>query len=373
MAFQVKDFASISASCINYLKSIQTAITDFRIGAIARTIMEAVAMELEELYQQMFVGLREAIPTAIYTSFDFPKLAAVAASGNVRVTITAQAADVKIPSGTIFTPVGAALTFASRADVTVAAGATYADVYVTCATAGTSGNLPAATSFSLQPQPSGYVSAANTGAFTTGTDDETDAQQKARFVSYINSLQRGTVAAVKYGLSIANVTDANGIIIEQVVASNVVEPWITDNTQPVGYVQAYIHNGVNGASADLLAQAKQVVYGYYKTDGTAVPGYKAAGARVDITAATVISVNVTGTIFVASGYVAADVKTSVQNAISNYLTELNVGVPAQYATLVQLAMDTPGVSDFALASPTSNTSLSVSQKVMPGTLNLTTQ
>jgi uncharacterized phage protein gp47/JayE len=373
MAFQVKDFASISASCINYLKSIQTAITDFRIGAIARTIMEAVAMELEELYQQMFVGLREAIPTAIYTSFNFPKLSAVAASGNVRVTIAAQGSALKIPAGTIFTPVGAALTFTSQADATIAAGATYADVYIACSTAGTSGNLTAGTDFTLQPQPSGFVSAANTGAFTTGTDDETDAQQKARFIAFINSLQRGTVAAVKYGLSLANVTDSNGVIIEQVIASNVVEPWITDNTQPVGYVQAYIHNGVNGASASLIAAAKQVVYGYYKSDGTAVPGYKAAGARVDIIAATVISVNVSATIILEDGYIPSDVQTAVQTAISNYLTGLNIGVPAQYATIVQLAMDTSGVADFWLASPTSNTVLSASQKVMPGTITLTTQ
>jgi uncharacterized phage protein gp47/JayE len=373
MAFQVKNFASISASCINYLKAIQTTITDFRIGALARTIMEAVAMEIEELYQQMFVGLREAIPTAIYTSFNFPKLNAVAASGNVRVTIAAQANPVTIPAGTTFTPSGVALSFASQSDTTIAPGATYADVYVVCSTAGSSGNISASTQFTLQPQPAGFVSAANTGTFTTGTDNETDPEQKARFISFINSLQRGTVAAVQYGLSLATVTDANGVVIERVIASNVIEPWITDNTQTVGYVQAYIHNGVDGASSDLIAQATKVIYGYYLSDGTAVPGYKAAGARVDVFAATVVYLNVTATIIVSNGYIASDVQAAVQTAIQNYLTGLNVGVPGQYATIVQLAMDTVGVSDFWLASPTSNTALSASQKVMPGTMNLTTQ
>jgi uncharacterized phage protein gp47/JayE len=257
--------------------------------------------------------------------------------------------------------------------VTIAAGATYADVYVACSTAGSSGNISASTQFSLQPQPAGFVSAANTGAFTTGTDDETDPQQKARFISFINSLQRGTVSAVQYGLSLATVTDANGVVIERVIASNVVEPWITDNTQPVGFVQAYIHNGVDGASSALIAQAQKVVYGYYQTDGTAVPGYKAAGARVDVMAATVVNVNVSATIIVTSGYVAADVQTAVQTAIQNYLTGLNVGTPAQYATIVQLGMDTAGVSDFWVTAPTSNTVLSASQKVMPGTMTLTTQ
>lgn len=373
MSFQVKDFASIAASCVNYLKSIQTTITDFRIGALARTIMEAFAMELEELYQQMFVGLREAIPTAIYTSFNFPKLPAVAASGNVRVTITAQASAITIPAGTIFTPSGAALTFTSQSDVTIAAGSTYADVYVSCTTAGTTGNLTAASSFTLSPQPNGFASASNTGAFSTGTDAETDAQQKARFISYVNSLQRGTVSAVKYGLSLATVADANGVVIEQVTASNVVEPWLTDKTQPVGYVQAYIHNGVSGASAALLTRASQVIYGYYLSDGTAVPGYKAAGARVDIFAATVVPLNVTGLITVSDGYVASDIQTAVQTAIGNYLTELNVGATAQFATLIQLAMDVTGVSNFALSAPTADSAASVSQKIMPGTITLTTQ
>ncbi|MBN3839266.1 baseplate J/gp47 family protein [Burkholderia sp. Ac-20349] len=373
MAFQVKDFASIAASCVNYLKSVQTAITDFRIGAVARTLMEAFAAEAEELYQQMFVGLREAIPVAIYSSFNFPKLAAVPASGNVRVTIAAQATDLTIVAGTIFAPTALSLTYASQSNAVIPAGQTYADVYVVCTSTGSAGNLAPGTPFSMQPQPAGFVSAANTGQFLTGTDAETDAQQKARFISFIESLQRGTVGAVRYGLSLATISDANGVVTEQVIASNVVEPWISDNTQPVGYVQAYIHNGVNGASAALIAQASKILYGYYRTDGTAVPGYKAAGARVDIFAATVLNLNVTAVITVAAGNIASSVQASVQTAIQNYLTGLSVGQPALFATIIQLAMDTPGVANFALSSPAADTAASVSQKIMPGTMNLTTQ
>lgn len=50
MAFQIKDFASIVASQINHARAVSDKITDFQPGSVARTIMEAPAVEIEELY-----------------------------------------------------------------------------------------------------------------------------------------------------------------------------------------------------------------------------------------------------------------------------------------------------------------------------------
>ncbi len=61
MAFQIKDFASIAAAMINYLRASQDRVTDFEPGSVARTMLEATAAELDELYQQLFHGIREAI------------------------------------------------------------------------------------------------------------------------------------------------------------------------------------------------------------------------------------------------------------------------------------------------------------------------
>ena len=49
MPFQIKDFASITAGMLNHARSVTSKITDFQPGSVARTIMEAPAVEVEEL------------------------------------------------------------------------------------------------------------------------------------------------------------------------------------------------------------------------------------------------------------------------------------------------------------------------------------
>ena len=50
--FQIKDFASITASMINWLRANTTKVTDFNVGSVVRTMAEASAAEMEELYLQ---------------------------------------------------------------------------------------------------------------------------------------------------------------------------------------------------------------------------------------------------------------------------------------------------------------------------------
>lgn len=84
MAFQVKKFNSIVASMINWISSATDKITDFNPGSVVRTIIEAVAMELEELYYQLLVAVEEAIDEAIYRTFNFPRNPPRKATGEVR-------------------------------------------------------------------------------------------------------------------------------------------------------------------------------------------------------------------------------------------------------------------------------------------------
>jgi hypothetical protein len=56
MAFQLKDFVSIVAAMLNRAKATQSRLTDFEVGSVARTLIEAPAIEIEQLYQRMFAG-----------------------------------------------------------------------------------------------------------------------------------------------------------------------------------------------------------------------------------------------------------------------------------------------------------------------------
>lgn len=83
MAFQIKKFDSIIASMVNWLSSATNKITDFNVGSVARTMLEAVAIELEELYYQLLKAVEEAIEEAIYRTFNFPRNPSERATGNV--------------------------------------------------------------------------------------------------------------------------------------------------------------------------------------------------------------------------------------------------------------------------------------------------
>lgn len=373
MAFQVKDFSSIVASMLNRMKATTTKITDFNIGSVARTLVEAPAVEIDELYQQIFHGLKEAIPVATYNSFDFSLLGAVPASGTIRVTITAQASAVLIASGTVFTTQGGSYTYTSASDVTIGAGSTTGDVLAAANVGGVATNLPASTSFTPNPLPTGFVSASNVSAFSNGADPETDVQRKVRFNQYIQALQRGTLAALTYGAKLAAIYDANGVEIERVRSVSIVEPWLTDDLQPISLVNVYVHNGSGSTSGSLVNQASNVLYGYYDSLGNAVPGWKAAGIKVVVAAATEVAQNISGVITPLAGYDGPTLNTLAQGVIANYMLSINIGAPFQCAEAIYLVKGIPGVANFVMSTPDPSADVTVTaiQKIMPGTFALT--
>lgn len=371
MAFQIKDFTSIVASMINWMRSTQTKVTDFNVGSVARTLVEAPAIELDELYQQMFIGLKEAIPVATYNSFNFSALPAIAASGLVRVTIASSASPTLIPAGTVFTYENGAVSYVSSQDVTIPSGNTYGDVLVIASQAGVLGNIAAGTLFTVQPTVSGMVSATNLSPFINGADAETEDARKLRFGAYVQSLNRGTVAALTYGLKTTALTDSLGNLTERVVAASVVEPWLTDSNQPISLVNCYVHNGVGNTSSTLVTQAKAVIYGYYDTNGNAVPGWKAAGVHVEVYAATEQQVAVTGALTVAAGYDKPTLVNQATQAIFGYIQGLDIGATAIKAEIIALVMGIPGVVNFIPSAPTADVTATSQVKLMPGTITIT--
>lgn len=352
MSFQIKDFTSIAASMINWMKSTQSKLTDFNVGSVGRTLVEAPAIELDELYQQMLFGIKDAIPVSVYSSFDFAAIGAESASGLIRVIITSASSDTLISAGTTFTPDAGSNTYTSAQDAIITAGNTYVDVLVTAAQAGSAGNIAAGTTFTMSSAPNGLVSAKNLSPFINGVDAETPDAQKVRFNAFIQSLNRGTVAAILYGLKTTALLDAGGNLIERVVYASVVEPYLTDASQPIAWVQCYIHNGVGSTSSALVNQARNVIYGYYDANGNAVPGWKAAGVKVDIYAATEVALDVGGTLTVAAGYDQPTLAAAAQSVADAYIVSLDIGTTFQLAALIDQIMNIPGVANFVPADVT---------------------
>jgi hypothetical protein len=372
MAFQIKDFASIAASMVNWMKSATKKVTDFNVGSVVRTIVEAVAIEIDELYQQMFIGLKEAIPVATYNSFSFERIGAKPASGMLRVTITSSATDTFIPAGTVFKANEGGQTYISTLDVTIDAGDTFADIYVVAEVPGSAGNQLPGQTFSLTPAVAIMVSATNLSAWRSGSDLETDEERKMRFIEFIASLARGTVRALEYGLKLTVLSDAAGNETERVVKVKVIEPWIASpGSFPISLVNCYIHNGSGSTSVALVNRAKEIIYGYLDEDGVSIAGWKAAGVQVEVYAAAEQAVNVTAALTALPGYVEADLIDQAEEIVYTYLIDLAIGEPAIRSEMIALVMELDGVYNFIPSVPAGDTTPAENVKLMPGTIAIT--
>lgn len=275
MGFQLKDFVSIAASMVNYAKATQDKVTDFNVGSVARTMLEAPAIEIEELYQRMFAGIMDAIPVAIYRAFGFAALEETAARGSVAVEFGVPIeVGFTIPAGTIFRAPDSGLTYLSAAPVSVERGDTAVWLTVVSTAAGAAGNIEAGAirevvNFEL-PTGARVVSA----AITSGRDGEKDEERLARFNDFIQSLNRGTLSSVLYAASQAAIKSDAGVIVEFVTR--------VGKREEAGHVDVYIYGSNGMPSNELIAAAQRIIDGYYEEDGTAVPGYAPAGNKIKV-------------------------------------------------------------------------------------------
>jgi uncharacterized phage protein gp47/JayE len=370
--FQTKDTLSIVASLVNYMRATQDQITDFNVGGVARTLVEAPAIEIDELYQMMFRGLKESIPVSIYNSFAFGLLPAIGASGTLRFTLSpVSASDTPIPVGTSVSAPGGVNRYLTGVDAVILAGETTADVIAYCSTVGSATNVVATTLTEMQTQISG-VTVTNLNDYSNGRDIESDSERYFRFREYISNIARGTVAAIKYGATTAILLSDSGAEIERVNAVSVVEAYAANqNAYVSGLVFVYIHNGSGGTSSALVARAQEIIDGYYLADGSPVAGWKAAGVIVEVSAAVEVEVDVTATLVTEAGIDADTAIAEASAGVSAYLSGIGIGETAVLAEMIAIIMSVDGVYNCAISLPDDDVTVGSSEKIMAGTVSIT--
>lgn len=324
--FQLKDFASISASMINRAKATQSKITDFNVGSVARTLMEAPAIEIEELYQRMFAGIMDAIPVAVYKGFNFALLEPAKARGVVVVTFAGPIVEAfTVPAGTVFLAPGSGLRYLSAADASPVIGATSMTITVDAAESGAAYNAEAnaITAVSGFNFPIGSVIGSQ--PITSGSDGETEAERMSRFALYIQSIARGTVASVEYAAWTATVRDADGAVTEYVTRVGSVEV--------PGRIDVFIYGSGGVASDALIADAQRVIDGYYDAGLQAfVPGYRAAGVDAFVLPMVELPYDLTVTLGLMPGY---SLSVELQNEVITAVAEVIAGVQAKQTLFVE--------------------------------------
>lgn len=338
MAFQLKDFVSIVASMINRAKATQDKITDFNIGSVARTLMESPAIEVEEFYQRMFAGILDAIPTAIYKGFDFALVDAAAARGLVRVTFGVPIeVEFTIPSGTIFVAPVSGVKYLSVEDVVVPLGATSVALVVKCSEQGTAGNALAGAITSVQGFTLPTGSTITSDVIDSGRDAETEEERKARFTQYVQMLARGTNGAVEYAARSAQVSNADGSVVEYVTRVGFVEV--------PGTMDVYIYGSNTAASAALLAEAQKIIDGYWDEETqTFVPGYRPVGIRVRVLNMIEQPVDAVFTVEMWPGVsLSESVRNDILTRLQNEISDVRAGGVLYVQNLVEAALGATGV------------------------------
>lgn len=361
--FQIKDFASIVASQIAHARSVTDKITDFQPGSVARTLIEAPAVEVEELYMQMLLGLRDAIPVATFLSFDFDRLPAAKAHGFVSVSKSpAPTAPIAIPLGTLFTNADGSKVYESTAAVTWGAGVALVRVPVVCLVAGSVGNVASGVITQSDAFGAGYT--ISNALIQTGRDEESDLEREARFAEFVQSLSRGTVFACRHAAGSARVLDADGNLYEYVTRVGI-------NETP-GIVRLYVYSSLGIPSAELIADGQLRMDGSRDDEaGVITPGFRPAGVRVDVLPMAERAVPLSVQVEMLDGFTfSAGVVQGLQDAYASVLAGASPGQTLYIGTLSEALLGVPGVRRI-VPSTSENIVCAVNEALVPGALTAT--
>jgi len=362
MSFQIKDFASIVLAQINHARAVTTKITDFQPGSVARTLMEAPAVEMEELYLQMFLGLRDAIPVATFLSFGFERLPPKRATGFVSISRPDPVSlPLVIPAGTVFESEDGR-EYPSSEDVTWPADETIIHVPVSYLTAGLVGNAAAGVINSAQDLQSPPYTISNQ-PIETGRDAETDGEREARFADFVASLSRGTVTACLYAAKQSVVLDINGNIFEYVVRAGIDE-------QP-GIVKIYLYSSRGIPSDELLADGQLRMDGSRDdVAGTISPGYRSAGVQVLVLPMQERSVDISVKVAMFPGYALnSSVQQKLEDIYATTIRGVKPGTTLYLGTIVEALLAVPGIEEIVPVT-SSNVICGNDEALIPGTLTV---
>jgi len=313
---------------------------DFSVGASLRALIESNAglgLWLQGLLIKLLATTRLAtsegndVDTFI-GDFDLTRTKASRASGNVTFSRNIATNDAVINLADEVQSTVENIQYIVIADPTnpifdeflqqyiIPAGTTSGDVKVEAVLAGISGNA-AENTITVISQPIQYVDfVTNALPFVNGHDKESDAETRAQFVDYINSLSKATKLAIEE--AIEEVQEG----IQYAVVENV--DYTTDVVQ-LGYFYAVIDDGTGSPPPELLASV-----------ALAVDRVRGLTTYFEIKAALPETANVSGTAKIdTTKYSPDEVKVAIEVALTSYVDSLGIDTTLYYTRLIQVMYD----------------------------------
>jgi hypothetical protein len=363
--FTIKDFDLLKGSLLNYVYRSDANLTDYNVGSVMRSLLESVAAEEEEMYFRLWQGVQDAIQQSILQTFDFTAIPGAPASGTVTFGRESNAPiTYDIPAGTSM--LGAnGIVYSTLQSCTINTGETEVTTLVTSSISGLSANIYTISApMQLINAVQGVSWVKTASQISGGYDGELTESILRRFSSFINSLSRGTLSAVKAGALSAYLTDADGNTTEKVQKASVIE-YVNNK----GYIDVVIDNGSGSASNDLIDKCQAVLDGYYDSNNLPVEGYKSAGVVANVLpvepVVVVVTIELSATNFdQTSGYVA--------DAVTKFFAAQDVGQDVNRDLLLSnLFTCSPYVIDVNLVAPAADVVVGVLERSVAGTITIT--
>ena len=318
---------------ISYLRrGGASSITDIEVGGVARTIVEAVALEAARIHAELQAVYESAfVETATGRALDnVVALVGVerVPAGRARATLTFtrdpnMPGAITIPAGTRAIDAGAKTEYETVETVTLSSLQNRIDVEARDVEAG---NAPVlAGILTVLPVPiAGIVAVTNNAPAARAQTGETDAELRTRARAFLQGSERGTVGALRAALA------------RQGVRGEIVEP----SDRP-GVVE------ISPVAAGLSPEAREQLL-------AAIEDARPAGVRVEMKSIAV-PVKVDVALEIQTGAALSEparraAQEQIHDAVDGYFADLSTSEDARVNQIVGLVLAVPGVEDVTLVS-----------------------
>lgn len=372
-SLNVKDFTTLVRDQVTAIQARAAGLVDFTIGSLLRAIAESNA-SVTQWVQQLIVTL--LITTRASTcsgddldtwmaDFGFTRLSASFATGSVTYSRFTPTNSALIPIGSLVGSTDGSQQYAVTIDTAnplynatlggylVPAGTASATVPVQASTAGSAANALVGTVTVIVGSISGIDTVTNAAVFVNGEDAETDTAFRARFILWVQSLSKGTMAAIGYALS----------SMQQDVTYTLTENQDYNGNTLYGYFYAVVDDGSGAPSSTFLSSA-----------ANAIEAVRAFTVRYGVFAPSLVTANVGMTITTDSSVTHSVVVAQVVAAIQAYIAGLSLGQILPYTQLATVAYGVSpaitNVSSVLLNSGTADLPATQKQVIRPGTVTV---
>jgi uncharacterized phage protein gp47/JayE len=321
--------ASAQGACADLL--------DVSVGSVTRALLEAsasVALWLQYLVLQVLTMTRLATSVGSDVDswvgdFGLARLPGTAAVGHVTLTCLApQSQSGVVPVGCVVRTSDGSQSFQVIADAANIAWSTAVMAYVRPAgtasitvpvqavTVGTGGNVQTGTINLLGQATAGIDTVTNALPLVSGLDPESDASLRGRFVGYINTRARATLAAVENTV----------VSVQQGLTATVLENVDASGAPRLGTFTVVADDGSGSPAQGLLTRI-----------ALAVDLVRPVGSIFSVVGPTLVTANISMTLSIVPGADTATIQQNVLSAVTALVDGLAVGVALPFTRVASVA------------------------------------